>query len=67
VLTRRRSRRADKRGVWKGCPSKLRYDIRHPETTTIFTTGRYAAPIHSSVEFRRSDKGGTMQDQGGQA
>jgi hypothetical protein len=67
VLTRRRSRHADKRGVWMGNPSKPRYDIRHPETTTIFTTGHHAAPIHSSVEPRRSDRGGKMQDQGGRA
>jgi hypothetical protein len=40
-------KRADTRGVWKDHPSKPRYDIRHPETTMIFTTGYHAAPIHS--------------------
>jgi hypothetical protein len=50
-----------------GNPSKPRYDIRHPETTTIFTTGRHVVPIHSSVELRRSNRAGTMQEQGGQA
>jgi hypothetical protein len=36
--------------VGRGHPSNPRYDIRHLEITTIFTTRRKIAPIHSSVE-----------------